>query len=66
MHVIDGKKTKVGDIVYFKSDIEQCGKVTALCGDGSLDLTRDGDYFSGDYIGHQTEHNVDADDCWRE
>ena len=64
--IVDGKKIAVGDIVYFKCDIEQCGIVTALCADGSLDLSRKGDYFEGGYIGHQTAHNVDADECWLE
>lgn len=62
---------KVGDIVCFKSDIEQSGKIVKVMQSvmGSrvfvLESTRD-EGFSGDYIGGQERTQVMASDCWVE
>lgn len=53
---------KVGDVVGFKCDIEQYGKVVKIEG---TRLTLENEYgFDGEYIGGQTVTVEDARDCW--
>jgi hypothetical protein len=65
---VDGQTVTVGDVVCFKSDIEQSGVITAIkktCVGTSLTL--ESKYgFSGDYIGGQTITTELARDCWLE
>ena len=62
---------KVGDIVCFKSDYEQCGRIVKVTQSmmGSkvfvLESTSD-EGFSGDYIGGQMRTQELASDCWVE
>ena len=61
---VEGKVVKVGDVVGFKCDIEQCGRIKDIVYRGRyayLVLTGN---FSGGYIGGQTETEERADDCW--
>lgn len=58
---------QVGDIVWFKADIEQQGRITEIIRDPYGGRTRyrlepvGRDAFSGDYIGGQTTHVESAD-----
>ena len=67
----DGSKVKVGDIVYFKCDVEQYGMVAKIETSGSyprrfgLTLTNKHG-FEGGYIGGQTSTRESAADCWSE
>ena len=68
----NGRATaKIGDVVCFKSDHEQCGRVVGIkpgpLGHVSLVLeaTRP-EGFSGDYIGGADRTTVFANDCWKE
>jgi hypothetical protein len=63
---VDGIIVKVGDVVSFKSDYEQAGKIKAINGN-ILTLIPLGDGgFGGDYIsGHMTT-TQHADRCWIE
>jgi hypothetical protein len=61
---------KVGDVVCFKSDYEQCGRIEKIekVNTGwkprvQLTLFR-ADGFGGDYLRYATKTVVDADDCW--
>ena len=47
MATVDGQVVKVGDYVCFKSDYEQCGKITKIEGN-RLTLFRDDEGFGGD------------------
>jgi hypothetical protein len=62
---------KVGDVVCFKSDYEQCGRITkvtqTLMGSKVFVLqSTDDEGFGGDYIGGQDTTQVLASDCWVE
>ena len=60
---------KVGDVVSFKSDIEQCGTIVAIKFDimGRKVLVLENEYgFAGDYIGGQERTQELASDCWVE
>ncbi len=64
----DGKALKVGDVVLFKSDVEQYGKITKISG-STLTVKPDGmkgGKFIGDYIGGDKVTTVDAPDVWKE
>jgi hypothetical protein len=67
---VDGQTVKVGDYVCFKSDYEQCGKVTKITknmfGHVMLELYRDDEGFGGDYIGGSNYTVQSASDCWVE
>ena len=65
MATVEGKVVKVGDYVCFKSDVEQCGKITKINGN-VLTLFRDDEGFDGDYIGGQNYTQQMASDCWIE
>ena len=57
-------EVKVGDVVYFKSDIEQAGQVVRLTSNTAVLENLDG--FSGDYIGGQTQTVQPLDRLWKE
>ena len=62
---------KVGDVVCFKSDYEQCGRIVAvkssIMGSKVFVLESISDEgFGGDYIGGQTRTQEMASDCWVE
>ena len=65
---VDGQTVTVGDVVCFKSDIEQSGVITAIKKTyAGTSLTLENKYgFSGDYIGGQTITTELARDCWLE
>ena len=65
MAKVDGQEVKVGDYVCFKSDVEQCGKITKIEGN-RLTLFRDDEGFDGGYIGGQNYTVQMASDCWIE
>jgi hypothetical protein len=66
---VDGQEVTVGDVVCFKSDIEQCGVIVEIkktvCFGVSLVLENKHG-FSGDYIGGSTITTELARDCWIE
>lgn len=63
---VDGQVVKVGDVVCFKSDVEQCGRITMIVGNRlTLQATSDSG-FCGDYIGGQQTTVQYADNCWIE
>ena len=67
--VQDNTIVKVGDYVSFKSDYEQCGKVTKIArgmfGGVMLTLYRE-DGFEGDYLRGADTTVQNAEDCWVE
>jgi hypothetical protein len=60
---------KVGDVVCFKSDYEQCGKIVAIrtnmFGNVQLTLSNE-DGFGGDYLRYANTTTQLASDCWIE
>jgi hypothetical protein len=66
MAKVDGKIVKKGDIVHFKSDTEQAGRIVAHDGNTlKLEALSDSG-FHGDYIGGNELHFINASDCWLE
>lgn len=64
---INGKQCFIGDVVCFKSDVEQCGRIKQIKQSryGNFMLLLTSEYgFQGDYIGGDLETLVDAADCW--
>lgn len=60
---------QVGDVVCFKSDIEQCGTIIKIKTDimGRKVLVLQSEYgFEGEYIGGQEITQELASDCWVE
>ncbi len=64
MAKVDGRIVKIGDVVGFKSDYEQHGRITAINGDRLTLENPDG--FGGDYLRYATTTTEDADRCWLE
>ena len=67
MVIVDGQEVKIGDVVSFKSDIEQYGEIVAMRKNinGQWVLTLENtNGFSGDYIGGETLTQERAEDCW--
>ena len=62
--IIEGQQVKLGDIVGFKSDVEQAGKLIAIKGRTLILEALSDDGFSGDYIGGDETTQVDREDCW--
>ena len=64
----DGNELAVGDIVDFKCDIEQCGRIINILYDGFIELEplTDHGYFQGDYIGRDEKTVQQASRCWKE
>lgn len=62
----DGNIVKVGDLVEFKCDIEQVGKVIAISRSwsGRVDFTLESDGFIGEFIGGETQTTMEADRCY--
>lgn len=63
---VEGQPVKVGDIVGFKADIEQYGKITKIENDrGHVVLhLHNPDGFGGDYLRYAKDTVERADDCW--
>jgi hypothetical protein len=59
---VEGKVVKVGDVVGFKSDYEQYGKITAINGSKLTLYNPNG--FGGDYLRYAETTVEDARDCW--
>jgi hypothetical protein len=67
MVTVDGQEVKIGDVVSFKSDIEQHGEIVAMRKNinGQWVLTLENtNGFIGDYIGGETLTQERAEDCW--
>jgi hypothetical protein len=66
--LVDGQEVTVGDVVCFKSDVEQTGVIVEIkqsyTGKALVLESKYG--FSGDYIGGQTITTELARDCWIE
>ena len=69
--VVDGKTVKVGDVVGFKSDFEQYGKIIKIAkasyGRGTIELTLQSSSdsgFDGEYIKGDKTTVERAEDCW--
>ena len=64
--LVDGQEVTVGDVVCFKSDIEQSGVITAIKKTVyGTSLTLESKWgFSGDYIGGDTVTTELASNCW--
>lgn len=66
--LVEGQEVSVGDVVCFKSDIEQSGVIVEIkqsyIGKALVLESKYG--FSGDYIGGQTITTELARDCWIE
>lgn len=64
--LVENHLLKIGDLVGFKCDIEQVGRIMAITpgprGD-TLELYRP-DGFDGEYIGGEKTTYEDARDCW--
>jgi hypothetical protein len=57
-------EVNVGDVVYFKSDFEQAGEITAISGDKLTIVNPNG--FGGEYLRFATTTTERASDCWVE
>jgi hypothetical protein len=62
MATVKGQTVKVGDVVFFKSDVEQCGRIYKIAGNTLYLENANG--FHGDYIGGDTTTARRAEDCW--
>jgi len=64
--IVDGQTVTVGDVVCFKSDIEQSGVIVEIkksyMGHSLVIENKYG--FHGEYIGGQTITTELASDCW--
>lgn len=62
----ENETINIGDWVEFKADIEQCGKVIDIRGNGkNAELTLENENgFDGDYIGGQTITYMEAKRCF--
>ena len=64
----DGSKVKIGDVVCFKADFEQCGVLTKIEPSGynanhiKLTITNENG-FGSEYIGGETVTRESAIDC---
>ena len=65
---VESTTVRVGDIVGFKSDIEQAGKIfnisTNSFGKKVLFLEPTGDHFYGEYLRDAETTKVFPEDCW--
>jgi hypothetical protein len=67
--LLDGKTVRVGDVVWFKSDHEQAGKITKIEQSGwrnSVMLHLNNPHgFGGEYLRYATDTVVPAAECWK-
>jgi hypothetical protein len=61
---MDGDSIRTGDVVGFKADIEQYGRVVAICGE--MITIKNPSGFSGAYLCGSTEVQLKAGDCWKD
>jgi FKBP-type peptidyl-prolyl cis-trans isomerase 2 len=59
---VEGQTVKVGDVVWFKSDYEQAGRIVKIEGDRLTLHNPHG--FGGEYLRYATETVERAQDCW--
>jgi uncharacterized protein YkvS len=64
MAKVEGTTIKVGDVVGFKSDIEQTGVIIKITGNTLLLKASSVEGFSGAYIGGCETTMQDASRCW--
>ena len=66
--LVDGQEVTVGDVVCFKSDIEQSGVIVEIKQSytGKALVLENKSGFHGDYIGGSTITTEEASDCWLE
>jgi hypothetical protein len=68
--IVDGQEVTVGDVVNFKCDIEQSGKIVEIkssySGKALVLASISPRGFHGDYIGGETITTELARDCWLE
>jgi len=65
--LVDGQIVTVGDVVSFKSDIEQSGVITSIHRthyQGIVLALENKNGFQGEYIGGDTQTTERAGDCW--
>jgi hypothetical protein len=64
--IVEGQVVRIGDVVSFKSDIEQSGTIVDIKKTYmGTSLVLQSDYgFEGGYIGGETIHTELANDCW--
>ena len=64
--IVDGQTVTVGDVVCFKSDIEQSGVIVEIKSTymGHSLVLENKSGFSGGYIGGNTITTELASDCW--
>jgi hypothetical protein len=64
--LVEGQEVTVGDVVGFKSDIEQSGVIVEIKKTyAGVSLVLENKHgFSGDYIGGDTITTQLASDCW--
>ena len=63
MATVEGQRVRIGDVVSFKSDIEQEGTIVKIVGD-ILTLQAGPNGFAGDYIGGSEFTTEYSWDCW--
>jgi hypothetical protein len=66
--LVEGTVVKVGDVVCFKSDYEQSGRIVAIknsnWGGGKTLVLENENGFGGDYLRYATRTEELASDCW--
>jgi hypothetical protein len=62
MCTVSGKQVKVGDVVGFKSDYEQYGRIVKIEGNKLTLVNENG--FGGQYLRYAKQTVERADDCW--
>lgn len=66
--IVEKEKVFIGDVVNFKCDVEQYGKIKEIKKVGSdYELTIEAtseDGFDGDYIGGDLRTTMNASECW--
>ena len=68
MATVDGQTVKVGDVVCFKSDYEQSGRIVAIkpsaWGRDHVLVLENPNGFGGEYLRYATRTEEMASDCW--
>jgi hypothetical protein len=69
MAQVDGQVVRIGDVVSFKSDYEQCGRIVGfsktIMGSDVL-ILEDLEGFGGEYLDGATRTQELASECWIE